>query len=81
MVVSGAHLLYQALVGADGLGTPGFKDIDRDGTWWDDTFRGRAGRMKWIRPRGCLFSRGMAAALRRGGVTVQAYDHIENADG
>lgn len=35
--ISGAQLLVHALIGADGLGTPGFKDFNRDGTWWDDT--------------------------------------------
>lgn len=37
VVVAGAHLLVHALVGADGLGTPGFRDLDRDGQWWDNT--------------------------------------------
>lgn len=35
--VSGAHLLVHALIGADGLGTPGFVDLNRNGKWWDDT--------------------------------------------
>lgn len=39
--VAGAHLLYQAMLGADGLGTPGFRDFGsqaaRDGQWWNDT--------------------------------------------
>lgn len=35
--VAGAHLLVQAMIGADGLGTPGFLDVNRDGFWWDDT--------------------------------------------
>lgn len=39
--VAGAHLLFHALVGADGLGPPGFKDFGSDGTrdgrWWNDT--------------------------------------------
>ena len=35
--IAGAHLLVYAMVGADGLGTAGFRDLDRDGTWWDDT--------------------------------------------
>jgi type II secretory pathway pseudopilin PulG len=35
--VTGAHLLFHALVGADGLGPPGFRDINRNGEWWDDT--------------------------------------------
>jgi len=33
---SGAHLLLFAMLGADLLGTPGFKDLDRDGLWWND---------------------------------------------
>lgn len=33
---SGAHLLVMAMVGADGLGTAGFKDTNRDGRWWND---------------------------------------------
>ena len=43
--VTGAHLLYQAMLGADGLGTPGFKDFGtpRDGRWSDDTHRGTGG--------------------------------------
>ena len=39
--VSGAHLLVHAMVGAEGLGTPGFKDLNRNGVWWDDTHRKR----------------------------------------
>ncbi len=35
--IAGAHLLVHALVGADGLGPPGFRDTDRDGQWWNDT--------------------------------------------
>lgn len=34
---SGAHLLVHALLGADLLGTPGFRDLDHDGFWWNDT--------------------------------------------
>jgi len=37
IMVQGAHLLAQALIGADGLGVAGFRDLDRDGTWWNDT--------------------------------------------
>jgi hypothetical protein len=39
--VSGAHLLVHAMIGADGLGTPGFRDINRDpkGLWSDDTHK------------------------------------------
>lgn len=42
MDVSGAHLLAMAMIGADGLGTPGFKAVvtPEDG-WWNDTFNGR----------------------------------------
>ncbi len=35
--VTGANLLAYALVGADLRGTPGFKDVDRNGFWWNDT--------------------------------------------
>ena len=35
--ITGGHLLFQAMVGADQLGTPGFRDRDRDGEWWNDT--------------------------------------------
>lgn len=35
--VTGAHLLAFALVGADLRGTAGFKDIDADGFWSDDS--------------------------------------------
>jgi len=37
--ISGAQLLVHAMIGADALGTPGFKDINRDaqGLWSDDT--------------------------------------------
>ncbi len=41
--VAGAHLLAMALMGADLLGPPGFKDFDRDGRWADDTHRGPGG--------------------------------------
>lgn len=37
--VSGAHLLYQAMLGADGLGPTGFVDLDRDGIWSNNTGR------------------------------------------
>ncbi len=36
--VAGAHLLVHAMIGADGLGTPGFRDLDRNGFWWDDAY-------------------------------------------
>ncbi len=35
--VTGAHLLVHALLGADLLGPPGFRDLDRDGTWSNNT--------------------------------------------
>lgn len=38
--IAGAHLLVHAMMGADGLGTPGFRDAPKStqrGTWWDDT--------------------------------------------
>ena len=40
--IAGAHLLVHAMMGADGLGTPGFNDFgtgtaDRDGVWSNDT--------------------------------------------
>ena len=35
-IIAGAHLLLFAMVGADFLGTPGFRDLDRDGYWWND---------------------------------------------
>lgn len=41
--VAGAHLLVQAMVGADLLGSPGFRDLDRDGFWWNDTDLGKNG--------------------------------------
>lgn len=34
--ITGAHLLAFALVGADLLGPPGFKDVNNNGTWFDD---------------------------------------------
>ncbi len=37
MWVTGANLLAWAMVGADLLGSPGFKDINRNGYWADDT--------------------------------------------
>ena len=39
--VAGAHLLAHAMIGADGLGAPGFRDLNRDGVWWNDTHAGR----------------------------------------
>lgn len=41
--IAGAHLLFQAMVGADLLGTPGFRDLDRDGEWWNDTHNDKEG--------------------------------------
>ena len=35
VAVTGANMLDYALAGADRLGTPGFKDVNRDGFWWD----------------------------------------------
>jgi type II secretory pathway pseudopilin PulG len=37
--VAGAHLLVHAMMGADGIGTPGFRDVSKpaDGRWSDDT--------------------------------------------
>lgn len=35
-LIAGANLLVYALVGADNLGTPGFFDLNKNGTWWDD---------------------------------------------
>ena len=43
MRITGAHLLVHALLGADLLGTPGFRDLDRDGSWADDTHMGKGG--------------------------------------
>lgn len=40
VIITGAHLLCFAMIGADLLGTPGFKDFDRDGKWSDDMFGG-----------------------------------------
>ncbi len=41
--VAGAHLLVHAMIGADGLGTPGFRDVSREtprlGLWSDDTHK------------------------------------------
>ncbi len=39
--VDGASLLFWALAGADQLGTPGFQDLDGDGTWANNTAGGR----------------------------------------
>lgn len=36
IVIAGAHLLVHAMLGADMLGTPGFNDLNDDGTWWDN---------------------------------------------
>ncbi|UCG34254.1 MAG: type II secretion system protein [Phycisphaerales bacterium] len=40
--LSGASLLVWALVGADLEGTPGLKDLDGDGYWYDDQWGGTA---------------------------------------
>ena len=39
--VAGAHLLVQAMIGADGLGTPGFRDVtpEAKGLWSHDTHK------------------------------------------
>ena len=41
--ICGAQLLVHAMIGADLLGTPGFRDFDRDGQWWNDTFKNPPG--------------------------------------
>ncbi|HSW45885.1 MAG TPA: type II secretion system protein [Phycisphaerae bacterium] len=41
--VEGASLLFWALAGADQLGTPGFTDLDGNGTWADNTGPGAGG--------------------------------------
>ncbi|MGD2108020.1 MAG: type II secretion system protein [Phycisphaerae bacterium] len=42
--ITGAQLLVHALIGADSLGTPGFRDFGTgdgiDGAWWNDTHAG-----------------------------------------
>ena len=43
MKVAGSHLLLQALLGGDLLGTPGFIDANRDGFWANDPHRGPGG--------------------------------------
>jgi prepilin-type N-terminal cleavage/methylation domain-containing protein len=43
VAVTGAHLLVHALVGADLLGPAGFRDLNRNGKWADDTHRGSRG--------------------------------------
>lgn len=43
MPITGAHLLLMAMLGADFQGTPGFRDLDRDGRWADDTYFGNGG--------------------------------------
>ncbi len=34
--LTGGQLLVHAMIGADGLGAAGFRDLDRDGQWWND---------------------------------------------
>ena len=50
VVATGAHLLVHAMLGADLLGTPGFKDFGTgggpDGLWWNDTHRGVNGNLR-----------------------------------
>lgn len=41
--IAGAHLLVYAMVGVDGLGTAGFRDVDRDGEWSNDLHVGDGG--------------------------------------
>jgi len=41
--VAGAHLLVLALMG-DGLGTPGFKNVQGQPGWWDDTHKVEASK-------------------------------------
>ncbi len=43
--IAGAHLLVHAMIGADGLGTPGFRDVGggRKKLWSDDTHNGTDG--------------------------------------
>ncbi len=48
--VAGAHLLAMAMMGADGLGTPGFKDINNNGVWWDNTHKGQDGGIYYLDP-------------------------------
>ena len=37
LMIDGASLLFWALAGADLIGTPGFQDLNGNGTWADDT--------------------------------------------
>ena len=48
--VAGAHLLVMAMIGGDGLGTPGFKDVNNNGTWWDNTHKGQDGGLYYLDP-------------------------------
>jgi prepilin-type N-terminal cleavage/methylation domain-containing protein len=41
--VTGAHLLVHAMVGADLIGPAGFKDLDRNGIWADDSHAAAGG--------------------------------------
>lgn len=41
--IAGAHLLVQAMLGADLAGPAGFKDLNRNGRWSDDTHAGPEG--------------------------------------
>lgn len=41
--IAGAHLLVHALLGADLLGPTGFRDLNRNGHWADDTHGGPSG--------------------------------------
>jgi hypothetical protein len=44
--LSGAALLVWALAGADLEGTPGFKDLNGDGFWYDDQYAGTSADIK-----------------------------------
>ncbi len=50
VLVAGAQLLVQAMIGADGLGPPGFRDVSKpkDGEWWDNTHKGQDGGIYYI---------------------------------
>ncbi|MGB2986972.1 MAG: type II secretion system protein [Phycisphaerae bacterium] len=50
--IAGAHLLAHAMIGADGLGTPGFQDIGTppDGFWWDNTHDEEDGGIYYLDP-------------------------------
>ncbi len=64
--VAGANLLFWALSGADMLGTPGFTDLNGNGTWADDT--GSADRAP--QPLPLYFLNGSTPATPRSGPFV-----------